>query len=119
MKDFRDLLVWQKAHQLTLSVYRITKSFPNEELYGLTSQLRRATASIPAKIAEGCDRSGDREFARFLQIAMVSASEAEYHLLLSRDLSYINEKEHGSLHSNVCEVKRILAALLNKLGADR
>jgi four helix bundle protein len=79
MKDFRTLTVWQKAHQLTLAVYKATRGFPKEEMYGLTSQVRRASSSIPANIAEGCGRDGDAELARFFQIAMGSASELEYH----------------------------------------
>jgi four helix bundle protein len=84
MKDFHALKVWQKAHQLTLAVYQVTATFPREELYGLTSQLRRSCSSIPANLAEGCGRNGDAEFARFSCIAMGSASELEYHLLLGR-----------------------------------
>jgi len=80
VKAFRDLKVWEKAHQLTLQVYKATAPFPKEEMYGLTSQIRRAAASIPANIAEGCGRSSDAELGRFLQIAMGSASELEYHL---------------------------------------
>jgi four helix bundle protein len=86
VKNFRELKVWQQAHQLTLSVYRVTVTFPREELYGLTSQLRRSCSSIAANLAEGCGRSGDAEFARYCSIAMGSASETEYHLLLARDL---------------------------------
>ena len=87
VKDSHELKVWQKAHQLTLAVYQITAPFPREELYGLTSQLRRAAASIPANLAEGCGRNGDAEFARFCSIALGSVSELDYHLLPARDLS--------------------------------
>ena len=93
MKDFRELKVWEKAHQLTLSVYQVSHRFPKEELYGLTSQIRRASASIPANIAEGCGKCGDAELARYLQIAMGSSSELEYHLLLARDLGYLSADE--------------------------
>jgi four helix bundle protein len=86
LRDFRELKVWGKANQLTLSVYKATQIFPKEELYGLTSQMRRSCASIPANIAEGCGRTGEAELARFLQIAMGSASELEYYLLLAYDL---------------------------------
>ncbi len=119
MKDFRDLKVWEKAHQLTLSVYRATRTFPKEELYGLTSQIRRASASIPANVAEGCGRGGDAEFARFLQIAMGSASELEYHLLLVHDLNLLEAKEYETLAEKVIEVKRMLTSFLQKLKADR
>lgn len=86
MKDFRELKVWARAHELTLLVYQATGSFPREEMYGLTSQLRRAAASVPANLAEGCGRNGDAEFARFCFIAMGSASELDYHMILARDL---------------------------------
>lgn len=85
MRDFRQIKVWEKAHQLTLQVYKMTAHFPREELYGLMSQLRRACVSIPANIAEGFGRGGNVELARFLQIAMGSAYEVEYHALLAKD----------------------------------
>jgi four helix bundle protein len=119
MKDFRELKVWQKSHQLTLLIYKVTATYPKEEVYGLTSQTRRACASIPANIAEGCGRRGDAEFARFLQIAMGSACELEYHLLLAHDLSFISSAHHDRLSADVTEVKRMLTALLQKLNADR
>lgn len=119
MKNFYELKVWQKAHELTLEVYQITANFPREELYGLTSQLRRACSSIPANLAEGCGRNGDAEFARFCSIAMGSASELEYHLLLARDLKLIKPNDHGALSQHTTEVKRMLAGLLQKLNADR
>ena len=119
MKDFHELKVWQKAHQLTLAVYQITATFPREELYGLTSQLRRACSSIPANLAEGCGRNGDAEFARFCCIAMGSASELEYHLLLARDLKLVKPKDHEELAKRAIELKRMLTALIQKLTADR
>ena len=119
MKGFRDLKVWEKAHQLTLHVYKTTASFSKEEMYGLTSQIRRAAASMPANIAEGCGRSGDAELGRFLQIAMGSASELEYHLLLARDLLLVVEEDYGQLNLEVTEVKRMLASFIQKLNADR
>ena len=119
MKDFHELKVWQKAHQLTLAVYQITATFPREEWYGLTSPLRRCSSSIPANLAEGCGRNGDAEFARFCSIAMGSASELEYHLLLAKDLKLIPLKDHGALSQRATELKRMLTALLQKLTADR
>jgi len=119
LKDFRELKVWEKAHQLTLAVYRATIVFPKEELYGLTSQIRRACASIPANVAEGCGRGSDAEFARFLQIAMGSASELEYHLLLARDLNLLNSSDYNQLAREVTEMKRMLTSLTQKLTADR
>ena len=119
VKDFRELKVWQKAHELTLAVYRVTASFPREELYGLTSQLRRASASIAANLSEGCGRNGDAEFARFCSIAMGSASELEYHLLLAKDLNLFKAGEYEELAPRDTELKRMLTALLQKLMADR
>lgn len=119
MKDFHELKVWQKAHQLTLAVCQITAVFPREELYGLTTQIRRSCSSIPANLAEGCGRNGDAEFARFCSIAMGSASELEYHLLLARDLKLINPKDYAELAQRTIEVKRMLTALIQKLNADR
>ena len=119
MKDFHELKVWQKAHQLTLAVYQITAAFPRQELYGLTSQLRRCSSSIAANLAEGCGRYGDAEFARFCSIAMGSASELEDHLLLARDLKLIKPQDHAELSERAIELKRMLAGLLQKLTADR
>ena len=119
MKDFRDLHVWEKAHQLTLAVYRLTASFPRDELYGLTTQLRRSSSSIVANLAEGCGRNGDAELARFSSIAMGSASELEYHLLLARDLNLINATDYTALTQQTTEVKRMIAGLLQKLTAER
>jgi four helix bundle protein len=119
VKDFRELKVWQKAHGLTLLIYKVTATFPREEVYGLTSQIRRACASIPANIAEGCGRKGDAEFGRFLQTAMGSACELEYHVLLAHDLSFISSAQYERLAADVTEVKRMLTSLLQKLNADR
>ena len=119
MKDFRRLAVWQKAHQLALAVYRATSTFPKQELYGLTGQLRRSCASVPANIAEGCGRGGDAELARFLQIAMGSANETEYHLLLASDLGFLDVSTHEQLSEGVIEVKRMLASLICKLRTDQ
>ncbi|MBI3780678.1 MAG: four helix bundle protein [candidate division NC10 bacterium] len=119
MKDFRDLKVWERTHLLTLAVYKSTATFPRNELHGLTSQIRRSSASIPANIAEGCGRGGDAEFGRFLQIAMGSASELEYHLLLARDLELLTRLNYESLASEVTDVKRMLTTLIQKLRGDR
>ena len=119
MKNFRDLKVWEKAHQLTLAIYRATAPFPAEEKYGLTSQLRRSATSVPANIAEGCGRGGDQEFARFLQIAMGSASELEYHLLLCQDLGFLKSSVYEELEKPTVEVKRMLTSLIRKLKAER
>jgi four helix bundle protein len=112
MRDFHGLIVWQKSHSLTLDLYRLTKSFPADERFGLTSQLRRSASSIPANLAEGCGRGGELEFARFAQIAMGSAAETEYHLLLAKDLGYITEQHFRATTTAIQEIKRMLAALL-------
>ena len=119
MKNFRDLHVWGKAHALTLSSYRITANFPRTEIYGLTNQIRRCAASIAANIAEGCGKRGNPEFQRFLGIAASSASELEYHFLLARDLTFLSEPDYQSLNAEVVEIKRMLAALVRKVEADR
>lgn len=119
MKDFRKLTVWQKAHQLTLRVYQKTERFPVDERFGLTSQLRRCAISVAANIAEGCGRGTDVDFARFLQIAMGSASEAEYLLLLAADLGLLEKTEYTELENATTEVKRMLTSLISKLKADR
>ena len=119
MKDFRQLKVWEKSHQLALAIYKVTKDFPKEELYGLISQIRRSSMSIPTNIAEGCGRFTDADFARFLQMAMGSASETEYQLILARDLDFLPKDSYEKLHSEVEEVKRMLASLLKTLRANR
>ena len=119
MKDFRQLKVWGKAHQLALAIYKATANFPKEELYGLTSQIRRASISVPTNIAEGCGRNTDADFARFVQIAMGSASEVEYQLLLAHDLNFLSEESYTKLHSETEEIKRMLASLLKTLRINR
>jgi four helix bundle protein len=119
MKDFRNLSVWKKGHQLTLDLYKATAKFPEEEKYGLKSQIRRCSASIPANIAEGCGRRGNGEFHRFLQIASGSGSELEYHLLLSRDLGYLSATEHRRLTDQTVEVRRMLTGLIGRVEQER
>ena len=117
VRDFQKLKVWGKAHRLVLEVYKATAQFPRAEFYDLARQLRRAAASIPANIAEGCGRSGEAELARFLNIAMGSASELEYHLLLARDLELLAKPDYAQLAGDTTEVKRMLTALIRKLKA--
>ena len=112
MKDFRDLKVWAKAHELALHVYRVTAQFPAEERYGMSAQMRRCAVSIPSNIAEGCGRGSDADFARFLQMAMGSACELEYQLLLAQDLGYLAEGQHVEIQPNLEEIKRMLAGLI-------
>ncbi len=119
MTDFKKLKVWQKAHEMTLDIYRMTASFPKEEMYGLTSQLRRAGASIGANIAEGCGRRSDGEMCRFLQIARGSASKTEYHFLLARDLHLLGEKEFQLLNRQADELQRMLTALMQSVRSTK
>jgi four helix bundle protein len=116
MEDFKNLKVWTKAHQLTLAIYQCTRTFPREEVYGLTSQIRRASASIGANIAEGCGRRSDPEMKRFIQIARGSANELEYHLLLAKDLRFLSVDEFKDLEAKTLEIQRMLAALTQRLG---
>lgn len=115
MKDFRQLQVWSKSHDIVKELYYITESFPKEEMFGLTSQLRRATVSIPTNIAEGCGRGSDADFRRFIQISFGSASEVEYLIFLSFELSYIKEEDYQKLNTKLVEIKKMLASLINKL----
>jgi len=119
VKDFRKLEIWQKSYQITLDVYQETKSFPKEEMFGLTSQMRRAAVSIPSNIAEGCGRDGDAELARFLQIAMGSASELECQLQMSRDMEMLPTAQYEAINMKLLELKRQLNTFLQKLKANR
>jgi four helix bundle protein len=119
VKDFRRLTVWEKAHALTLEIYKTTTTFPREEMFGITSQMRRSSASIAANIAEGCGRTGNGEFHRFLNTAAGSSVGLEYFLLLSRDLNLLPETIYENLHTDVCEVQRMLASLIRKVDVAR
>ncbi|EMI55531.1 four helix bundle protein [Rhodopirellula sallentina] len=115
MKNFRDLMVWEKAHRFVLGVYSATREFPSDERFGLTSQLRRSAASIPSNLAEGCGRGTDTELARFCDIAMGSACEADYQLLLARDLNYIDHDTYEKSFQQINEVQRMLSSFTRKL----
>jgi four helix bundle protein len=115
MKDFRELQVWQKAHKLTLEVYKASSGFPKVEMYGLSAQIRRAVASIATNIAEGCGRGSNKELKQFLQISMGSASEVEYQILLSHDLGYMNSEAFGNLIAAIQEVKKMLSSYIVKI----
>lgn len=112
MKDFRSLNVWEKGHKITVSIYKLTQSFPKEEMYGLTSQIRRAPTSNPTNIAEGCGRGSDADFARFLQMSFGSANETEYLLLLCFELGYIAEESYLELNFSIQEIKKMLSKLI-------
>ena len=118
-RDFRGLNAWRKSHELATDVYKATSGFPPSEQYGLTSQIRRSAVSIPSNIAEGCGRGGDAELARFFQIALGSASELEYQLMLARELRYLSHDDHERLSSKVIEVKKMLTAFIRRIRSDR
>jgi len=108
MRDFRKIQVWEKAHRFVLQIYKVTSAFPKDELYGLTSQMRRAAASIPSNIAEGCGRDTQTELARFIHIAGGSASELKYQLILAHDLGHIDDETYPNLDSEINEIQRML-----------
>lgn len=115
MQDFRNLKVWQKAHQLALSVYRATAGFPKVELFGLAAHTRKTAVSVTSNIAEGCGRGSDADFARFLQISIGSVFELDNQLLLARDLGYIPDAEYRETETLLIEVRRMLIALKQRL----
>ncbi len=115
MSNFRELAVWEKAHVLAVQIYKISQKIPQTELYGLTSQMRRACVSIPANIAEGCGRGSDVDFARFLYIAMGSACELEYHLLLACELKFLEKEAADAVIAGLSEIKKMLSGLIKKL----
>ena len=115
MRDFKKYDIWQLSHELTLEVYKITSTFPKEELFGITSQLRRATSSIPTNISEGCGRNSDKEFNQFLNIALGSALETEYLFILSKDLNYLNQEQFQDLELKINNIKSKIYKLKQKL----
>jgi four helix bundle protein len=115
MQNFKELKVWDKAHQLTLSIYKASAKFPKEEIYSLTNQLRRASASVPANIAEGCGKNSQADLANFLNISLGSANETEYFLILSKDLDYLTEEQFTILSNSINEVKAMLISLISKV----
>ena len=115
MKDYRKLVVWEKAHKLVLFIYGITKTFPSEERYGLTSQIRRAAVSAPTNIAEGCGRQSQKDFAHYLQNAFGSMQEVQYLSFLSLELKYLDAITHSTLENYIGEVKAMLTGLMQKV----
>ena len=111
MGDFTKLAVWKKAHELTLQIYRETSKWPRHELFGLTSQSRRAAVSVPANLAEGCGKNSDAELARHARDSLGSASELFYYLILAHDLSYTSTDIRDELQDSLSEVRRMLASL--------
>jgi four helix bundle protein len=115
MRNFEQLEIWQRSHKLTLQIYFITKSFPKEELYGLVSQMRRAAASIPTNIAEGCGRTSIIELKRYLTIAAGSSSELQYQLMLGKDLSYLSESIFKELNEELIQIRKMIHSYCEKL----
>jgi len=115
MRDFKKYNIWKLSHVFTLKIYEYTKSFPKDELYGIISQIRRAASSIPTNISEGCGRTSDAEFNRFLTIALGSASEVEYLIILSKDLNYIDKNSFTELNQEINTIKRKIYTLKQKL----
>ena len=118
MQDFTKLKVWQKSHTFTVNLYKITNSFPVEERYGLTNQLRRAAISIESNLAEGCGRNGDKEFSRFVDIAQGSAYEVRCQIFVARDLKYISTEKFNMLDEKITEISRMLNSLNQNLRAN-
>ena len=117
MQDFTNLVVWQKAHNLTIDIYKLTTNIPSEEKFGLISQIRRACVSVESNLAEGCGRDSNKEFARFINISMGSSFELRCQLLIVRDLGYIDSNQCQLLESKILEINRMLGGLLKKLKA--
>lgn len=115
MQNYKDLKVWVKSHEIILKIYNLTKGFPKEEIYSLTSQIRRCSYSIPANIAEGCGKNSNNDLARFLNIALGSANETEYFLLLAKDLGYLTTDDYRLLERSINEVKAMLISLIQKV----
>jgi len=119
MKDFRTLKVWEKAHALTLTIYKATEAFPKQEVYALTNQIQRAAVSVPSNIAEGCGKDSDAELKRYFLIAMGSSSELEYLLLLAHDLGYLSQDTFQSMNNELVETRKMLNAFIQKLRATK
>ena len=119
MSNYKKLKVWEDAHKFTIDIYNITKNFPNNEQYGLTSQIRRSSSSIPTNIVEGCGQLDNGNLIRFLGIAKGSAFETEYQLLLSKDLKYINEKDYDELNEKIQKIISMLTNLIKSLRSKR
>ena len=118
MRDFRQLQIWERSHQLTLEMYKLTQEFPVEERYGLVSQMRRSSSSVPTNIAEGCGRNSEADFARFLDHSMGSASELEYQLILAHDLGFLPKDQFEYTSTELIEIKKMLNAFIQKLRAN-
>ena len=117
-KTFEGLLVWQKSHSLVLDVYNLSKTFPKEEMYGLTSQIRRSSASVPTNIVEGYRRKSNKDFSNFLNIAETSLEETKYQLILCKDLGYIETNKFKELREKCNEVGKMIYGLKNSINSS-
>jgi len=115
IKDFKDLKIWQKSMEIVMDIYNITKTFPREETYGITSQMRRSAVSIPSNIAEGFKRHHNKEYKQFLYIALGSSAELETHLILAENLKYVTKKTAESIYENMDHLSRMITTLRKKL----
>lgn len=115
MRDFKQLSFWKRSHSLTLKVYSLTNSFPKEEVYGLTSQIRRSSSSVPTNIAEGCGRNSNPELRRFLIISTGSSSELEYQFLLAKDLGYLPDAVFNELNTEIIEIRKMIYSYIQTL----
>jgi four helix bundle protein len=118
MKTFRDLIIWQKSMILVTNTYQITKNFPKEEIYGLTSQIRRCSISIPSNIAEGYGRKSNKEFARFLNISISSLFEYQTQIEIAKNINYLSEEEFNQLFENTRELEAMMASFIRKINAS-
>ena len=119
MRDYKKYIVWRKSHEIVLDIYKVTRDFPKDELFALTSQMKRASSSIPTNIAEGCCRSSDKDFCTFLYISFGSANELEYQILLSIDLNFIDSEKGQKLLIQIEEIKKMLNGLIIKLNNSK
>ena len=115
MQNFKDLLLWQEAHQAVLKIYKLSEDFPKTEMFGITSQLRRAAVSMPCNIAEGCGRYTSKDFANFLQIALGSTNETDYLTLLAKDLNYLSESQYLTIQEQLNKVRAMNINLIDKV----
>lgn len=118
LRNYRELVVWQRAHRLTVDLYELTARFPNSEMYSLTSQIRRAAASIGANLAEGCGRWSEGELNRFVLIAMGSASELDYHLFLASELKFLSQPDYARSTNELTQIRKMLTSLKVRLKAN-
>jgi four helix bundle protein len=115
LRNFRNLAIWQKSHQLVLALYAVTARFPEGEYFALVARMRQAAMCVPTKIAEGCCKESDSEFAKLLNVALGSLCEVEYELILSRDLRYLADADYQALDSQITELKRMLSGFISQL----